>query len=83
MAICCTVCGGWYEHPGRDTLDICEGCWPNFSGASPPLAWPEVSAREALEAYVSSGVTLTPRQVQALWRMHLRQAGEEDGCPRS
>ena len=73
--ICCTVCGDWYPHSGRDRLDICDGCWPNFAGASPPLDVHAPMAREALEAYVEApvetGHPLTPRQVQALARMHV------------
>ena len=78
--ICCTVCGEWVPGPGQDRLDICDGCWPNFAGAQPPLDIHAPMAREALEAYVFDIHQLTPLQAQALARMHVdwpwRQEGE-------
>ena len=75
----CTVCGTWYDGVGISRYDVCTDCWRhNFAGA---LDLHAPSAREALEAYVSTPPPLTPRQVQALARMHAywqrRQAGED------
>ena len=54
----------------------------NFSGAQPPLDIHAPMAREALEAYVCDTHQITPRQAQALARMHVywhrRQAGEDE-----
>ena len=67
MAIIDTVCGTWYQRPGRDTLDICPDCVSqNFAGAQPPLDWAAPVASET--------ITITPRQVQAMHRMHERWA---------
>ena len=91
MAIMCTVCSEWYPAAGRDTLDICPTCLDkNFSGAWPPLDWaaPRVeTARENLEACVrasdaSRQITLSPRQVQAMRRMHERWAARSDAAIR-
>ena len=88
MFLPCSVCGESYRMTGthnRDRLDMCMPCFDkNFSGASPPLDVHTPMAREALDAYVEApvetGHQLTPRQVQALARMHVywqrRQAGE-------
>ena len=78
----CTVCGFWYPGCRIDRLDICEPCYTaNFAGASPPLDIHASLAREALEAYVYTTHQMTPRQAQALARMHVdwprRQAGED------
>ena len=75
--ICCVICGLWYPADARDRLDICLPCVElNFAGN--PLDAPD--AREALEAYVYPDHQMTPRQAQALARMHVywqrRQAGE-------
>ena len=83
MALCCTVCGCWYDRPGRDTLDICEPCYQaNFARAELPLDWAAPGARETLEAYVDSSrqLTLTPRQVDAMRRMHERWAARSDAA---
>lgn len=85
--IICTICSLWYPQEARDTIDICPTCLDkNFSGAWPPLDWaaPRVeTARDALEAYVDSvprQITLTPRQVQAMRRMHERWAARSDAA---
>lgn len=74
MSIACTICGTWYSTAGSDRLDICPTCWEaNFAGAQPPLDW--------AAPQVEGTVTLTPRQVQALHRMHQRgQAREDTPC---
>ena len=71
--ICCVVCGEWYTRPGRNTLDICDSCYlENFSGAQPPLDWAAPVVRETL--------TLSPRQVQAMRRLHERWAARSDAA---
>jgi hypothetical protein len=78
MSICCVICGLWYPSDGHDTLDICDTCFQkNFSGAHPPLAL-DVSAREALDAYVSSAHPLTPRQVETMARLPAPRLRQED-----
>ena len=31
MLECCSVCGDWYPHVGRDRREICEGCFGRIS----------------------------------------------------
>ena len=72
MAICCTICGQWYPQVGRDTLDICGPCWQaNFHGSQEL----RVDAPSVAEA-----ITLTPRQVQAMRRMHERWAARSEAA---
>ena len=77
----CDICGEWYLSAVRDPLELCDGCLPNFAGAQPPLDIHTPMAREALEAYVYPDHQITPRQAQALARMHVDwqrpQAGED------
>lgn len=78
MSISCTICGMWYATPDRDTIDICPDCFlTNFSGAMPALDPCGPAARAALEAYVTAPVT--PRQGQALRRLHERWAHQAQG----
>ena len=88
MSLCCVICGMWFPAIGSDRLDICTDCYlQNFAGSQPPLdpGAPrnpprlDVSAREALEAFVDNAHQLTPRQVQAMRRMAIRWQ-EDEAC---
>ena len=59
MSLCCCVCGEWYPGAGIDRLAICPPCLTLNFPASPdapprPPQAPDVSARDALAAFVDS-----------------------------
>ena len=79
----CTICGLWCPQVGRDTLDICPDCYTQNFAESQELRVDAPSVRETLEAYVDSAprqITLTPRQVQAMRRMHERWAARSEAA---
>lgn len=80
----CTICGLWYPQVGRDTLDICTSCWQeNFAGSQElRVDAPTVSETLEASALASRLLTLTPRQVQAMRRMHERWAARSDAAIR-
>jgi hypothetical protein len=78
MALCCTICGHWSPHSGRDHLGICADCvTANFSQAQPPVdTWDPLPEDDPPLL-----VPLTQRQraaLEALSEAYHRECTEDD-----
>lgn len=80
VSIACTVCGLWYPEAASDRLDICPACltlnFPALQDLDRAPVPGDVSARQALDASLASAHQMTPRQCQAIRRIHERWEAE-------